>query len=187
MMHCIPLPSEQYVLPNLTRDDFELILQHRQVHLERHLVDQFYQVMEENALYLDLVAKELHDHPRISPQEMIARIANNPDNLFSFAIMRFKRNSIEWREVIKPTLGVLLVAQEPLMFWQIRQLLHLEDDRLRDGIARLGGLIRESGHHAYTLFHLKFQEYLQQSEARAEKDYVFAKDEEEQWHGELVK
>src|SRR5207249_7420057 len=52
-------PHCEYELPNLSRHDFDLILRHRQVDLDRTLADQFYQVMQENALYLDLVAREL--------------------------------------------------------------------------------------------------------------------------------
>ncbi len=54
---------------------------------------------------------------------------------------RLKRQPVEWREVIKPILGVLLVAQEPLGVRQIRQILGVDDDRLREGMERLGGLI----------------------------------------------
>ena len=45
-------PIDQYPLPNLSRDDFTQILTHRNVTLQAHLVDQFYQAMGENALYL---------------------------------------------------------------------------------------------------------------------------------------
>src|SRR6266487_1565070 len=66
-------PRYEYRLPNLSRQDFDLILQHRQVPLSRELANQFYQAMQENALYLDLVAKELGEHGTIPPAEMIAQ------------------------------------------------------------------------------------------------------------------
>ena len=175
----------EFQLPGLSREDFDLILTHRQVSLERALADQFYQVMQENALYLDLVAKELHEQGASSPQEMIARIADNPDNIFSLSMGRLKRSPTEWREVLKPVLGVLLAAREPLSLWQIRHILQLEDDRLRDGIARLGGLITDSeqdGQRRYTLFHLKLQGFLRQDEHHPQKEYIFATDEEQNWH-----
>ncbi|GCE15328.1 caspase family protein [Tengunoibacter tsumagoiensis] len=179
-------PHHRYALPNLSRADFALILQHHNVRLDRHLADQFYEKMEENALYLDLVARELQESPDLSPQDLIQRLATNPNNLFSVAMERFKCNHIEWREVIKPVLGLLLVARQPLTLWQIRQILHLEDDRLRGGITRLGGFIRDNGQRHYTIFHLKLQEYLRQDEANSEKDYVFATDEEEGYHDKMV-
>src|SRR6266566_1457923 len=127
-------PRHEYKLPGLSREDFDLILSHRQVHLERELANQFYQAMQENALYLDLVAKELQDKGTTSPREMIDRIARNPDNIFSVSMARLKHHPTEWREVLKPVLGVLLATREPLTLWQIRNILQLEDDRLRDGM-----------------------------------------------------
>ncbi len=47
--------------------------------------------------------------------------ANNPDNLFSLSMTRLKRQPTVWREVIKPILGLLLAAQEPLSVPHIRQ------------------------------------------------------------------
>ncbi|GCE27596.1 hypothetical protein KDA_30800 [Dictyobacter alpinus] len=179
-------PHEQYQLPNLRHEDFDLILQHRGVALEPHLVDWFYQVMDENALYLDLVAKELYDNPGLSPQELMVNIGNNPDNIFTLAITRFKQQPLAWREVIKPILGILLASREPLAAWHIQHILGLDGDRLRDGIMRLGGLLCENEQHCYSLFHLKLQEYLCQDEQRPEKDFVFTNDAVVQWHAMFV-
>src|SRR3989442_1411238 len=147
----------------------------------QNIADQFYQTMEKNALYLDLVAKELFIAGSIAPEELIGRIAHNPENIFSLSMARLKRQPVEWREVIKPVLEVLLAALEPLSRWQIRQLIHVDDDRLRDGIARLGGLLAETAQHKYTLFHLKLQDYLRQDEDHPQKEYIFATDEVEHW------
>lgn len=49
-------PHYAYPLPNLSRQDFNLLLEHRKVKLDRVLADRFYKAMQENALYLDLVA-----------------------------------------------------------------------------------------------------------------------------------
>jgi len=179
-------PHIEYPLPNLSRNDFDLILQHRGVQLDKSIADQFYQAMDKNALYLDLVAKELFIGGSIAPAELITRIANNPENIFSLSMQRLKRQPVEWREVIKPVLGVLLAALEPLSRWQIRQLIHVDDDRLRDGIARLGGLLAETAQHKYTLFHLKLQDYLRQDEEHPQKEYIFATDEVEHWHATLA-
>ena len=99
---------------------------------------------------------------------------------------RLKRQQVEWREVIKPVLGVLLVAQEPLGVRHIRQILGEEDDRLREGMERLGGLIVRDWQQRYSLFHLKLYEYLRQDEQRPAKEYIFATDEEQNWHKTLA-
>jgi hypothetical protein len=179
-------PFAEYHLPNLRREDFDLILLHRKVQLEKTLADRFYQVMEKNALYLDLAAKELLEAGHLAPDELIAHLANNPNNLFSLSIERFKRQKLEWREVLKPVLGVLLAAREPLGPRSIRSILQIEDERLRDGIQRLGGLLTDTGQHRYTLFHLKLRDYLRQNEQASQKEYVFATDEEEDWHAKLA-
>ncbi len=177
---------DEYRLPNLSRDDFERILQHRHVILERMLTDRFYQAMQENALYLDLVAQELATSGGIRPEEIIERVSINPENLFSLSMMRLKRQRGEWREVVKPTLGILLVAREPLSFPHIRQILHLDADQLKEGMERLGGLVNNDGSGRYGLFHLKFYDYLRQDEMNPQKDYIFARDEEEYWHKTLA-
>ena len=47
-------------------------------------------------------------------------------------------------------------------------------------------MIIEDGQHRYSLFHVKLYEYLRQDEGRPGKEYVFAKQEEAQWHKKLV-
>src|SRR5207253_1055840 len=92
----------------------------------------------------------------------------------------------EWREVIKPALGVLLVAGEPLGLRHIRQIIGVEDDRVRDGIERLGGLITRDWQRRNSLFHLKLYEYLLQDEDHPTKEYIFAADEEQGCHKRLA-
>ncbi len=178
-------PRNEYQLPNLHREDFDLILSHRRVLLEKELADRFYYAMQENALYLDLVAKELREQGAISPQDMIARIADNPENLFSLSIARLKRHPKEWHDVIKPILGLLLTTREPLFIGHIRQILQIDHDRVKDGITRLGGLLTESEQRCYSLFHLKLHDYLRQDNQRPSKDYIFSYDEEKQFNSIL--
>jgi len=179
-------PRYEYQLPNLSREDFNLILQHRQVPLERSLADRFYHAMQGNALYLDLLAKELAKQGTTASEAFIKQVADNPEHLFSLSMTRLKRLAVEWREIIKPLLGVLLVAQEPLGVRHIRQILGVDDDRLREGIERLGGLIVRDWQERYSLFHLKLYEYLRQDEQRPAKVYIFATDEEQGWHKRLA-
>ncbi len=148
-------PHYEYKLPNFSRDDFELILDRHKVHLSKELADRFYKAMQENALYLDLVAWELTEERKIETEEIIQRVSTNPENIFSLSIERLKRQTSLWEKVIYPMLGVLLIAREPLILRHIGQILEIEEYRLRDGLARLGGLITEDGEHRYSLFHLK--------------------------------
>lgn len=185
-------PHTQYLLPNLSRADFDLILEHRHVSLNKELADQFYRTMQENALYLDLAAKELQAARTLSPEEIIRRVVENPDNLFSVSIERLKRHKREWREALKPILGILLVAREPLSLRQIRNILQIQfrqmdEEQVKDGMARLGGLVIQNGEGRYSLYHLKFREFLRQEETQPEKSYVFASDEEEHWHAALAR
>jgi tetratricopeptide (TPR) repeat protein len=179
-------PHVMYHLPNLSRPDFTLILQHRHVHLDRALADQFYKTIQENALYLDLVAKELSNNEAVKPEEIIQHVADDPENIFYLSTARLKRDKTVWSEVLKPLLGVLLVAREPLTVQHLRQILELDDERVREGLVRLGGLIADDGRHRYSLFHLKLYDYLRQDEARPHKEYIFAKDEVENWHKRLA-
>lgn len=165
-------PHVPYNLPSLSRDDFDLILHHRHVTiLERALADRFYDALEKNALYLDLVAKELELRGSISPaqvEEIIREIADNPENLFSLATDRLSQQQELWHTVIKPILGLLLATSEPLTHQQLKQLINLnsthaiDGDRLNRGLERLGGLVVTAGQQRYTLFHLKFRDYLRQ-------------------------
>ena len=79
-------PSKRYLLPNLSRTDFDRILERREVTLEPLLANKFYEKLEKNALYLDLVAKELAKRGPITAAEVvtiIGQISDNPENLFS--------------------------------------------------------------------------------------------------------
>ncbi len=135
--------------------------------------------MQQNALYLDLLAKELHNQGSITPdaiEPIIRRLAEDPNNIFSLAIERLKRRG-DWHEVIKPLLGVLLVAYEPLTLWQLRTILILDHQHVQDGLQCLSGLVTHV-EQRYTLYHLKLQDFLHQDETRPDKSYIFATDEE---------
>src|SRR5262249_1054264 len=64
-------PQNKYALPNLSRDDFDRILHHRSVSLTSDLADRFYRVMDGNALYLDLVAREIGAVGAAEPEQII--------------------------------------------------------------------------------------------------------------------
>jgi AAA ATPase domain len=176
----------EYRLPNLSRLDFEELLKHRGVQLSKRLTDRFYQAAQENALYLDLVAKELVQEQGYAPEEIIARVTDNPDNIFSLSMKRLKRQINLWNTVIYPVFGVILAAREPLAAEHIRQILGVEDYLLREGLTRLGGLLVKDGLGRYAFFHMKLQDYLLQREDRPDKEYLFVKQEEVLWHKKLA-
>ena len=171
-------PQHEYWLPSLSRADFDLILSHRGVTLSSPLADRFYAAMQENALYLDLVARELAQADSIEPEQIIARVADNPASLFSLSIERLQRNERQWDTVLRPILGLLLAARAPLSQRALRALIGADDLRTKQGLQRLGGLVQRDGEGCYGLFHLKLGDYLRQG--------VFAADEEEGYHQQLV-
>jgi tetratricopeptide (TPR) repeat protein len=191
-------PHGEYPLPNLSRYDFDLILQHHGVALERHVADRFYRVLDENALFLDLVARELQERTKqgsisaAEVEDIIKQITNNPENLFALAIERLSRRETLWEGVIKPLLGVLMVANEPLERMHLKQIINLnqatpiDGDQLNQALERLGGLVisnTQAGQQRYTLFHLKLRDYLRQDVSRQDKHYVF--DTEDEQHLQL--
>lgn len=162
-------PKYEYKLPELSRNDFELVLSRQEVSLATTLIDQFYQAMDKNALYLDLVARELASSQSLTPQKIIERVAANPENLFELAIDRLKHNLTEWEDVLKPVLGVLVATQEPLPVATIGQLLGLTPRDLAEAILKLGGLLAEDGQGRRYLYHLKLKEYLSPDPKNPEK------------------
>jgi tetratricopeptide (TPR) repeat protein len=187
-------PRHSYPLRDLIPEDFDLILQHRGVTVEHALMDQLYTKLKGNALFLDLVAKELAargNHLSAQVEEIIREIAANPENIFAISMERlgFKKKKpfdAEWREIIKPILGVLLVSCEPLSVQQIKQILAIDDEQMRTGIDCLGGLIADDGQGRFSLFHSKLYEYLHQDPERPTKEYLFGAEEEQGWHQRFI-
>ena len=181
-------PTQSYLLPSLSREDFSILLQRRQVpSLEPGLADQFYEKMQRNALYLDLLARELHNQGSITHdaiETIIRRLAENPNNIFSLALERLERRG-DWHEVVKPLLGVLLVTYEPLTPWQLRTILNLDHQQIQNGLQCLSGLVTHI-EQRYALYHLKFQDFLREDEARPDKPCIFATDEEVGYHARIV-
>jgi tetratricopeptide (TPR) repeat protein len=167
--------------------DFELLLQPREEPLSPHLIRGFYDALKGNALYLDLLAQELNASNDTPPDDLIARLENNPNHIFTFTFSRLKRLDAEWHHVIRPLLGTLLVAREALTRQQIGQICGVESYRIRDeGILRLGGLLTHLSHDQVTLFHSKLTEYLKENPDRPTDAYEFDLAEVQDWHGKLA-
>jgi hypothetical protein len=175
--------QDPYRLPGLSREDFKQLLSHRHVSLPAALVDSLYGRLTNNPLYLDLVAQELREQPTQGVEELIARVENNPDAIFTITFSRMQAQS-EWHEIIRPILGALLVAQEPLSYQQIAHIFGKESDRIRTGIERLGGLLSLAAQRRHTLFHPKLKDYLQPDEP--ESDIQFDAEERQKLHERFV-
>ena len=152
-------PNEPYFLQGLSRVDFDLLLQHHEVPLSAALSDSLYQRLTNNPLYLDLVAQELRASHGLGSEELIARVESNPNNIFTITFSRMEQTP-EWDDRIRPILGVLLVAQEPLDPQQIAHIFNKGSARIRTGIEQLGGLLTQVSQGRHTLFHPKLREYL---------------------------
>ncbi|GAB4204572.1 MAG: hypothetical protein OHK0022_29850 [Roseiflexaceae bacterium] len=179
-------PNTIYALPNLSRADFDLVLAHRNARLDPALADRFYQTMHASALYLDLVARELSRDDAADPEAIIERVADDPRHLFTLSIDRLRRAGAVWREVIKPILGLLLAAQEPLHSRAMRALIERDLEATREGIDRLGGLLLRDGQDRVTLFHLKLRDFLREDPRQPQRAALFAADEEQEWHRRLA-
>jgi hypothetical protein len=179
-------PHHEYSLPGLSREDFDELLAHREVVLGKTLADRFYAAMQSNALYLDLVARELAQTEAAHPEAVIQQLSANPENIFFLTLERLRRQREQWQRAIKPLLGVLFAAQEPLRQRAIRDILGLDGDSLREALQKLGGLLTQDGQGRYQLFHLKLRDYLRQDERQPRKGHLFDIDEEQQWHQRLL-
>lgn len=179
-------PQHLYLLPPLSRTDFTELLASRGAHVAAPLADRLYASLRANVLYLDLAARELALSPNTPPARLLARIADDPQHLFTLSMSRLRRQRGQWRTVIKPLLGVLLVVRRSLSRAGLRRLLEVDDEELRDGLERLGGLLLRDGWGNYILYHLKLRDYLREDPARPEKPFVFAADEERAWHGRVA-
>jgi len=174
-----------YALPDLSRADFARMLARGGVQLSDLLIEQCYAAMQQNALYLDLAVRELATGGVAQITQLLQRVAANPDHIFSLAIDRLRGRHRQWRAVIKPILGALLVARAPLSVRALRALIGAADDAVRDGIAQLGGLLAQDSAYRYALYHTKLRDYLRQDQ-QPMRAYVFAMDEEEGWHQKLA-
>ncbi len=181
-------PLYQYRLANLSRRDFDLILKRKQVFIPPFHADRIHAKLQGNALFLGLAATELQNLQTSEIENVadiaafVQRISNNPEQIFYWAMERFKKNKLDWEQVIRPILGVLLVARDPLSLSHIKQIIaDVSEHRLKDGLESLAGLVSEDGHQypRYSLFHLMLYQFLRQNE--------FLPREEMKWHGLMTR
>ncbi|RAQ94227.1 caspase family protein [Thermogemmatispora tikiterensis] len=193
-------PRREYQLPPLSRGDFTELLHRRGASLTTELAARCYEALEGHALFLDLLARELASRGGQGPAEveaLVERLSSDPEGLFTLALDRLQGEQARWQRVIQPLLGILLVAQEPLTIAALRQLLTLANggaidlNEVRQGLQRLGGLLMRDQQGGYTLFHLKWRDYLRSGRGGTdgspkEPEGLFDEEEERRWHGLLA-
>jgi transcriptional regulator with XRE-family HTH domain/tetratricopeptide (TPR) repeat protein len=173
-------PLYEYKVSSITRNDFDLILENRNIKLNSYTTNRFYQLMEGNALYLDLAAKLLASRDNIEPENLILAVTDNPENIFSFLVGPHGRLArwVDWERVGLKILLLLLVAHQPLSFFALQQLIGLSLVTIRSGVQKLGDVVMQDGKGHVYLYHSKFREYLHR--------VVFAPDEVVEAHRRLI-
>jgi tetratricopeptide (TPR) repeat protein len=156
-------PHCEYRLPPLSEADFAALLHDRGVTLSAHEQSELYQALNGNAFDLAFLAQEIRQTPTTEIAALLRRVIANPRDLFTPTLERLQRDWNLWERVLRPLLGTLLVAQEPLSRDALRAILNVTQDRVTTAIERLGGLlgVRDAqGQPRYSLIHLKLIDYL---------------------------
>ncbi len=179
-------PDKSYPLQGLSREDFDLLLQRHEVPLSIALSNSLYHRLTNNPLYLDLVARELRASHGLGSEQLIARVASDPNDIFTITFSRMEQMPA-WDDVIRPMLGILLVAQEPLTSPQIAHIIQQGNARVANGITQLGGLLTLAGKLKYTLFHPKLKEYLRKNADGHDNAIQFDAEEVQMLHGQIAK
>jgi tetratricopeptide (TPR) repeat protein len=175
-------PYQPYPLPELSENDFQLILRYRGVSgLSRAEITKLYLALNKNALYLGLVTSELLQAEHLQPEALIARLADNPAEIFGLPMERLKLWTAGWERVVLRVLGLLLATVEtrPLKSSQLHQLLGgpaaLPYYLLRDGLERLRSLVECTEQDDYYLYHLGLIEYLKPIDPATEAGQIIKK------------
>jgi hypothetical protein len=133
------------------------------VTLSAHEQSELYHALHGNAFDLAYLVQEIRQTPATDIAALLQRVIVNPRDLFTPTLERLQRDWNLWERVLRPLLGILLVAQEPLSRHALRGILHVSQDRIQIAIERLGGLlgVRDvQGQPRYGLIHLKLIDYL---------------------------
>jgi len=156
-------PHREYRLPPLSEADFAVLLRDRGVTLSAHEQSELYQALNGNAFDLAFLAQEIRQTPHTEIAALLQRVIANPRDLFTPTLDRLQRDWNLWEKVLRPLLGTLLAAQEPLSRDALRGIIGETQDRMLTAIERLGGLlgVRDAhGQPRYSLIHLKLIDYL---------------------------
>jgi hypothetical protein len=90
------------------------LLRDRGVTLSAHEQSKLYHALNGNAFDLAFLAQEIRQTPTTEIAALLRRVIANPRDLFTPTLDRLQRDWNLWEKVLRPLLGTLLVAQEPL-------------------------------------------------------------------------
>ncbi|MEF3274632.1 MAG: caspase family protein, partial [Chloroflexus sp.] len=157
-------PRVEYRLPALSLDDFAALLARNNVALRATERAQLHTALHGNTFDLAFLAQELRAQPHVDAgTDLIRRVLAHPRDIFTPTLERLQRET-RWEEVIRPLLGVLLVAVQPLSAAALGTILAVRPEAIHDALRLLGGLLGERAGHGpprYYLLHLKVIDYLQ--------------------------
>ncbi|WP_031460608.1 caspase family protein [Chloroflexus sp. MS-G] len=174
-------PHCEYCLPPLSEADFGELLRDRGVTLSAHEQSELYHALHGNAFDLAFLAQEIRQTPTTEIAALLRRVIANPRDLFTPTLDRLQRDWNLWEKVLRPLLGTLLAAQEPLSRDALRGIIGETQDRMLTAIERLGGLlgVRDAhGQPRYSLIHLKLIDYL--------RTHMFATDDLIDFHAKIA-
>ena len=107
--------------------------------------------------------------------------------MFSLSINRLSQARDQWTGLIRPLLGVLASAREPVGVPALCNSIGAEGNDVREGLLRLGGLVSQDANLRYQLFHLKFYDFLSAEPKDLRVPAVFDARDMAQWHHRIVK
>lgn len=84
----------------------------------------------------------------------------------ALGLERLRADDRRWAAVLKPTLGLLLVAGAPLSALALRALLGAEEASVQAGLELLGGVVREDAAGHYALAHPRIADLLRYGHGR---------------------
>ncbi|WP_298815482.1 AAA family ATPase, partial [uncultured Chloroflexus sp.] len=158
-------PPVEYRLPPLSLADFARLLERRGARLSADEQARLHKALHGNAFDLSFLTQELRNQPDTAQTEdLIRRVLDNPIDIFTPTFERLMdADRQRWTNVIRPMLGVLLVAQAPLSAAALRAALGILPEEVEKAARLLGGLLGERdwrGRPRYYLLHLKVIDYL---------------------------
>lgn len=155
-----PHTSKRYYdLPELSQEDWVELLNQHGASVSPNDIVQLHTKLHGHALYLKLAAQLLTEDEAPEVARIVERVDADAEGLFSLSIERLSGHS-DWPDTVKPILAILTTARAPISQDAIEHLSGSNFERVRNGLERLGGLIKRDPHGRTTLYHEKLREFL---------------------------
>ncbi|KPL90114.1 ATP-binding protein [Herpetosiphon geysericola] len=168
-----------YSVPPLSEADAITRWQMLQPALESHRLQQLAQALKGNALLVELAARAMSTMPVAEVVPIIDQSIADSTNLFRLSLARIQALApTEWHMIMRPSLAVLLVSQEPLTPALLAAILDQPVAALSAPIALLAGWVSTAADQRLVLRHLLFHAYLQ--------DHEFTPLELREWHSRMA-